>query len=227
VEEIRQQLLAGQGEDALGVELYALNGELAVADRHDGVVGGAGGDLEAFGHRGRINDQRVVAGGGEGLGQAAEDGLAVVLDHAGLAVHQHLGADDAGAKGLTDALMAEADAEDGDAAGEVLDGRHADAGFERGAGTRRNDQSRGLQGFDPGQGHLIVAADLDGLSQLAEVLGEVVGERVVVVEEEDHGNQRPARAISRARIMAPALLTHSMYSLSGTESATTPAPTWI
>jgi hypothetical protein len=50
-----------------------------------------------------------------GGGDAGEDGLAVVGDLAGLAVHQLGGADDVAAEGRADGLVAEADAEDGDA----------------------------------------------------------------------------------------------------------------
>ena len=64
----------------------------------------------------RVDDQRVVAGGLERVGQAGEHAAAVVADQRGLAVHDlgrphHVAAED-----LADALVAEADAEDGHAA---------------------------------------------------------------------------------------------------------------
>src|SRR5690606_32388965 len=58
-----------------------------------------------------LDDQRVIAGCGEGAGQAREDAASVVVDGAGLAVHQpaaRYGATEM----LPDRLMAEADAEE-------------------------------------------------------------------------------------------------------------------
>src|SRR5215475_2827228 len=64
------------------------------------------------------------------------------------------------------------------------------------------------------------------LTQLAEVLHEVVGEGVVVINHQNHSsNPRCARLI--ARINARDLFTVSMYSFSGTESATIPPPAWM
>ena len=49
-QEVGQQARAARGEDRLGVELDALDGELAVAQPHDHPVGGRGRDLEHVGH---------------------------------------------------------------------------------------------------------------------------------------------------------------------------------
>ena len=72
----------------------------------------------------------------------------------------------------------------------------------------------------------VVALDADVRAELAEVLREVVGERVVVVDQQElHDAASSAvRAIATARSTARALLTVSSYSSSGTESATSPAP---
>ena len=74
----------------------------------------------------------------------------------------------------------------------------------------------------------VVAIDRDPGAELAEVLREVVSERVVVVDQQDvHRAVRSAvRAIATARSTAPALLTVSWSSVSGTESATRPPPAW-
>ena len=47
-----------------------------------------------------------------GVGRPAEYALAVVIDCAGLAVHQVAGADDLAAEGFADGLVAQADAQD-------------------------------------------------------------------------------------------------------------------
>ena len=129
----------------------------------------------------------MIAGGGHGRGESAEDGLAVVLDRAGLAVHQVLGADDLSAESGADGLMSEADAEHGNFAGEVADDVDADAGVLRGAGAGGDDDALGMHGGDFGDGHLVIAAHFDVSAQFSEILDEVVGEGIVVVEDEDHG----------------------------------------
>ena len=77
-----------------------------------------------------LDDQGVVAGAGERRGQAGEDALAVVLDRAGLAVHELLRAHHVATEGLADGLMAQADAKDGRFAGHVTDERNQDAGLD-------------------------------------------------------------------------------------------------
>ena len=76
---------------------------------------------------------------------------------------------------------------------------------------------------------LVVAHDAHVLPQLAQVLGQVVGERVVVVDEQQHVYSCPARdrrASSTAASTARALLTDSSNSADGTLPATMPAPAW-
>lgn len=104
------------------------------------------------------------------------------MDRAGLAVHHLAGANHITAKGLTDGLVAQADAEDRQLAGEVQDGLDGDPGLARRARARGDDDALGLEGFDLGDGHFIVANDLDLGAQLAQVLDDVVGKGVVVVD---------------------------------------------
>jgi len=82
----------------------------------------------------RGDDEGVVAGGHEGLGQATEDPRAAVVDLRGLPVHQGGRRDDPPAEDLPDALVAEADAEDRDRAAQGGDHLHGDAGV---VGTAR------------------------------------------------------------------------------------------
>ena len=75
----------------------------------------------------------------------------------------------------------------------------------------------------------VVAYHLHRLAQLAEILHQVVGERVVIVDHEQHDQSssllsRPAAAISAARRTARALFSVSCHSEAGSESATMPAP---
>src|SRR5919204_362553 len=76
-------------------------------------------------------------------------------------------------------------------------------------------------------GCAVVAHDLEVAPQLAQVLDEVVGERVVVVDHEDlHGQSGCSSAISTARSTAFAFASDSANSYSGLASATVPPPAW-
>ena len=200
VEEVADHLVAALGEDAFGMELDALNGEGAMAQAHNhgvpiAVFGGAGGDGQFAGERALGHDERVIAGAGERGGQIVEDALAVVIDGAGFAVHEMGGADDLAAEGLADGLVAETDAEDGHFSGHVANERDENAGLAGCTGAGREQNALGPQSFHLLDGQLVVAIDLDLCAQFAQVLDQVVGERVVVVEDEDHGGFSVARRV--------------------------------
>jgi hypothetical protein len=128
------------GGDAFGVELHALDREVAVAKAHDRAVLEPRGDLEAIGQARALHDQRMVARGSERGGQAREDALAVVMHLSELAVHDPVCAHDAPAEGLADGLVAEADTEKRYAGlGRGLREREADAGLIGVAGAGGQD----------------------------------------------------------------------------------------
>src|ERR1700682_2440130 len=62
----------------------------------------------------------------------------------------------------------------------------ADAGFLRSGGSGRNDDALGTHRLDLSDRHFVVAANLCLGAQFAKVLDEVVRERIVVIEDEDH-----------------------------------------
>src|SRR6185312_6804358 len=175
----------------------------------------------------------MIARGLERVGQPPEDPLAVVEDLRRLAVHHARRPHHLAAKGLPDRLVPEADAQDGDLAGVGPDHVQADSGLVGGAGAGRDHQVRGRQGADVAGRDLVVADHPNLRTNLAEVLDQVVGERVVIIDDQQHV-LRPvelvtARAISTAFSTARALMTHSRCSSPGTLSATMPAPacTWM
>src|SRR5688572_13566671 len=98
--------------------------------------------------------------------------------------------------------MTEADAEDRHARTEAANDVHRDAGVLRAARSGRDEDLLRRHGLDLTDRDLVVASDAELRAQLAQVLDQVVGERVVVVDDENHS---PACAISRARITARAL----------------------
>jgi hypothetical protein len=209
--EVREQLLAVVREDRLRVELDALGGQLAVAHAHDHAAA-AGRHLEAVGHV-VVDDQRVVAPDGEGRGQPGEDRAAVVLDRRRLAVDGDV-ADDLAAERLGQRLVAEAHAEGRHAGfGEAAHDVDRDPRLVGRAGAGRDDRALEAaleQLVDRGT---VVAHDLELAPQLTQVLDEVVGERVVVVDHEHlHGQSGCSIAISTARSTALAFAADSSNS---------------
>src|SRR2546422_9185284 len=93
------------------------------------------------------------------------------------------------------------------------------------AGPGRDHDALGRHRHDPLDVRRVVAHDLEVGAELAQVLDEVVGERVVVVDDEDHRRTAPA-AIRRASSIPWAFEHVSSHSVFGSESATMPAPTW-
>src|SRR5436190_4494120 len=174
------------------MELHADDGERLVTNGHDFPVAarciGPGAHDEVARQRVGPDYKAVIARRGERIGQAAKNALAVMLDFVRLAVHQPFGPHDHAAGGLTDRLMAKTDAEDRQLAEKSLDAFDRNAGFARRAGTGRDNQVAGLFGGDLVASNLIITMDLDFDRRVdfTQPLDEVVGERVVVVDEQDH-----------------------------------------
>src|SRR5688572_11944753 len=195
-------------------------------DAHDLAVLGPGGDLQVGRYRLRQDHQRVVPRGRERIGQAGEDALTVVADLRRLAVHLRLRARHRATKRLADRLVTQTDAQDGRVSAQAVDDLQRDPGLVGGPGAGRDHDALGLQRRDAVDVEGVVADDVRLRAQLAEVLDEVVGERVVVVDDENHPSG-PAAAMRRARIIPRAFEHVSSHSVLGSESATMPAPTWI
>src|SRR5256712_426135 len=159
--------------------------------------------------------------------QLPENSLAVVLDLARLAVKKLRGADDSPSERRPDRLMPQANSKNRKLRGEALDEFHGNACLLRRARARRNHDLLRPAAGNLFHGDLVVAVHLHLASQFAQILRQVVGKRVVVVEQQDHRDfPRGAMpcAVSHAAISAHALFTHSWYSAAGEETATIPPP---
>src|SRR5262249_7082277 len=137
--------------------------------------------------------------------------------------HEARGAHDLAAVDLAERLMPETHAEHGHGAGELLDRRLADPGIAGFAGPRRDHEALGLLRGERLGRDRVVAVDLELGAERAQVLHEVVGEGIVVVEDRDHAC--PASARCSASHSARPLFIVSSHSNAGSESATMPAPT--
>src|ERR1022692_4219607 len=183
--------MAMLGQYRLRVKLNALDRKLAMAHAHDLAVVAFRRDLQARRHAATVDHQRMIAGGREWTDQSLEYTLASMLDRGHLAVHYATRANDAPSEGLADGLVTEAHAKNGNFTREALHHRDRNARFVGSARPRRNDDLLRLPSLDLFQRDRVVAMHVHLGAQLAQVLRQVVGERIVVVDQEQHGFSPP------------------------------------
>ena len=104
-------------------------------------------------------------------------------------MHEFICADDVASENLTDGLVTEADSEDRCRLSKFADDIAADPRFVRCAGAGGDTNFFGSQCTDFRDVHGIVADDFHIGTKLAKVLDEVVGEGVVVIDDEKHGRK--------------------------------------
>ena len=104
-------------------------------------------------------------------------------------MHKAGGADDVATVNLADALMAEAHAEYGNFSAEMPNHIATDTGIGGRAGPGGNDDFFGSELLDVGNGNLVVTLHKELRTKFAKVLNEVVGERIVVIDDEDHASE--------------------------------------
>ena len=68
-QKILEQLETGAGENRFGMKLHAFDSQFAVAQTHDGVVVGLGGNFQLARQRIAFDDQRMIARGDERFGR--------------------------------------------------------------------------------------------------------------------------------------------------------------
>jgi hypothetical protein len=162
-----------------------------VAQTHDDVAG-LGGDFEFVGKAVAVDDQRVVPRGLEGRRHVLEHALARVANARELAVHWLWCPHHLAAEYLPDRLVAEADAEHRQLGlGRRLDEVHADTGLVGRAGAWREHDGAGFERQRLLDADLVVAVNGAARAEIAQEVDEVVGEAVVVIDEEEHGSTYP------------------------------------
>jgi len=110
-----------------------------------------------------------------------------------LPMHEAIGADNIASVDLADALMTEADSEDGNDSAHFFNHLAADPRVVRSAGARRYTDTLGCFLANFIERDLVVAMHLHLRAQFSEVLDEVVGERIVVVDDKQHGRESTGR----------------------------------
>ena len=188
-QEVPQQTLAFLREDGLGMKLHAMDGQFFVAEAHDlgVVVAGGSGDFETVRQGIALHEQGMIARGFKRLRHVFEHGLAGMMDHGRFAVHETFGPNDFTAEDVANGLMAKTNAEQRCGFAKALDHGATDAGFFWRARAGGDADVVGLEPRDLIQRDLIIATDFHDGTHFAEVLDEIVGEGIVVVDDQEHG----------------------------------------
>ena len=168
-----------------------MGGLVETAHGHHGTVVGAGRDDE-LGGDGLVRGQRVVAASGKALGYAIQDRvIGNTRDVVGLAVHELRRRTHDATVQLHEQLVAQAHAENRDAALERGNQVGRNTGLVGRAGAGRDHQVRGRQRLGLSDGDRVVAPH-DHLigTGLRKPVRQVVRKRVEVVDQE-HADHRP------------------------------------
>ena len=195
-EEVLQQPLTLGSQNALGVELDAVDRELPVAQPHDLAFRRARVDFQAVRHAVGPYHQRVVTRRLKGIRQPGEHSIRPVEDGRGLAVHQTPGAHHLPAEHLADGLVPQAHAQQRHGGAEFADEFFGDARVFRLARAGTDANLCGPQFPQFVYGDLVVATHDRFRPEFAEILDEVVREGVVVIEDEKHGRKAASPALS-------------------------------
>ena len=213
LEEVARERRPVRRQHRLGMELDADRRQLAVPHGHHLAVVGERGRLEHV--RQPRRGERVVAPGLERIRQPGEEAASVVPHGARLPVQELARVADLAAADLDERLVAEADAERRRRREEPLDDRGRRARGRRTAGPRRDDEVGGSEPLRLVGVDLVVPPHDDVRAERAEQVREVVRERVVVVDEEDHGTRVLLRLCQLDRGLERAQLGEALLVLGG------------
>ena len=188
------------GRDALRVELHRMDRQAFMAEAHDARVIfarclGMGIGDEAIGHIDHF--EAVIARGGERRGYAFKKAAPVMGHRRRLAVHKPA-ARDRSAKMLSDALMSKTYAHQGFAS--ICTGGNqieANARFIWSAGPGRNEKTARIGRKRLGRTQRIIALNPYIRAQLHQVMDQIEGEAVVIVDDEDLAHLVTCKLVSR------------------------------
>src|SRR5207302_3040263 len=216
------------GHHRFRVELHRLERKRQMPKRHDDPVIAAGCDDEVRRERFLVDHQGVVPRRLGGLGDPREDSLAVVPHERGLSMARLGSTHHRRPERDRRALQSEAYPERRNPPLRALS--HELGRAAGGLGSPwpgRDDQSVWAGVERRGERRIVGAKHRHLRAERTERLREVVGERVVVIDEQDLDRHRRASApstSSTARRSARAFARVSSSSAAGSESATIPAP---
>src|SRR5690349_14671272 len=143
------------------MKLHAVNRKPAMSDAHHlarlaGVIGPRT-DFKIIVHLVRPDDEAVIPRGDEGIREPCKDPLRIVVDLRDLAMHRAVGAVDLPAVHFPDALMTQANAQNGHPGTEPLDHVLGDPGFTGSARAGRNNDPFGTKSANLVERSLVVS----------------------------------------------------------------------
>src|SRR6266516_3455244 len=192
LEKILQDQMPVLRGDAFRVELHAMDRQPRVRNAHDEMIVGFRRQCQLVRYAGAVDHERMVARGLERRVDAAEHAAAPMPDLGELAVDGDRRAHDPSAERLPDRLVAETHAENRNARRGLVDEIEADARLIGSARAGREHDRVRIGREHVGARELIVAMHHDLRAQSAEIMDEVEGEAVVIVDQYDHfGLARP------------------------------------
>lgn len=147
-QKIVEQTVPVARQDGFGMELHARERSVPVLESHNQAVLGRGGHLERVRKRFGIDDKRMVSADCKGQRECMEEPPAVVQDSRNAPVYGLGGADHASAQRFGNALMTEANAENGDVLVEAADELNGDSRLRGSAGTGREDDGPRPESLD-------------------------------------------------------------------------------
>ena len=161
--------------------------EFSMLQSHDLAFSRFCADGELSGQRLRRDDKRMITRGGKWIWQSGENARPVVMDLRGLAVHQPIRVDNLSAKSFRDALVTQANAEQGHGRREPAHDLFAYSRFGGSSRSRGDANMCRLQFGNFINRDGVVTPNNGFTAKLAKILHEVVGERIVIIEDEQHG----------------------------------------
>jgi hypothetical protein len=195
--------VAAERHDRLGMKLHGPQRKAPVLDGHHDAVLALRGHLEILGQRALDREQRVVSARAELGRQPLEEPPAQHPDAGGLAVNGWIEHAERAAAVLDHALKAEAHAERRDAAVNQRGDRAGHVEIPRRAGTRREHRQVRLHVVERGLGK--AAAQRHDLGAgLAQIVGERVDERILMIDEQHAAAGAGSRARRMRRTVEPA-----------------------
>lgn len=185
-QEITQQIVPIFRGDAFRMKLHAVKWEMPMLQTHNDTVFCPGSALQHIRAGFGVDDETVVAGGHERIRQTGKHAGIFMKHGTQFAVNGLRGPDDVATIDLTDSLMTEADTQDRDMRSGSPNEIAADTSLGRGAGAWGDDD-----GFRPENNGLlnsqgIVAAYITFSPEFTEIVNEIEGEAVIIVDQQDH-----------------------------------------
>src|SRR3569623_231804 len=202
-QKVFEQRMSVLSEDRLRMNLHPLHRVVAMAHAHDLVTLAAfvlrpRGHFQAMRQRGLLDDERMITRRLERIGQPLDNPRIGMVDGRGLAVHHLTRVHYSAAEGLTDTLVAETHAKQRKYSGIPADDVERHARLVGRTWARRDHDMVGSEAPDLLDADLIIAVHAHIGAELAQILHQVVGERIIIVDHQQH-DIIPPPAATRCR----------------------------